>query len=654
MSQGGDQIGGSEGVVRGVDVVLVAPPFLSVLRPSMGLSAIKGGLNARGIASEVWYLNVEFARLVGLRLSEWISTSSPVNLLLGEWIFSSLCCDYTGERAERDRQLPNRAQERLPPGSLGTVEALTQARVAARAFIEASARRLLAANPRILGISSSFQQTCAGLALARRIKELAPEIVVCIGGANCDGPMGAALAEEFPQLDYVFVGESDLTFPDFVAERLRGQGGAARPRRRLALADSRAPEGLIHGEPIQALDELPMPDMIDYFRALERTGLGASVNPGLVFEASRGCWWGAKHHCTFCGLNADGIEFRSKSSSRVLREIEHLSERHGISEFQVVDNILNPKHIAGVFDALADSSRHVSMFFEVKANMKHEQLRRLARAGVTHVQPGIESLSDRILTLMDKGVSALQNIAFLRSCREIGIVPWWNILYRFPQETLSCYSDQQALVPLLEHLDPPSSASPVRLDRFSPYFERSSEYGYTDVKPFDSYAQIFNVDDERASQLAYFFTGRAENILSREQMVPFLDALTWWRRRHQEGAERPVLQLIETEGVGVVLDTRAHASCPISHLNEEELGVLRLFRRPASLERVVERRGGDAVRIIEGLLERGFIVAIASKAVSIVCESTRGIVTDSPRFPGGALLSEPRDGVVLKGGICQS
>ena len=72
------------------------------------------------------------------------------------------------------------------------------------------------------------------------------------------------------------------------------------------------------GRPIDDLDALPVPDYSDYFRDLDASGVSADVLPVLLFETARGCWWGAKSHCTFCGLNGGAMAFRAKSQSRAL------------------------------------------------------------------------------------------------------------------------------------------------------------------------------------------------------------------------------------------------------------------------------------------------------------------------------------------------
>jgi len=48
----------------------------------------------------------------------------------------------------------------------------------------------------------------------------------------------------------------------------------------------------------------------------------------LPYEGSRGCWWGEKHHCTFCGINGQGMEFRARSADRVIADLRTLVQRH--------------------------------------------------------------------------------------------------------------------------------------------------------------------------------------------------------------------------------------------------------------------------------------------------------------------------------------
>ena len=117
-------------------------------------------------------------------------------------------------------------------------------------------------------------------------------------------------------------------FPALVQRVAAGRDGDRRPRRRLPQsAASRRRRR--HRHRSRNLDTLPIPDYDDYIDALASSPAAADVTPMLMLETSRGCWWGEKHHCTFCGLNGLTMAFRSKTPERVIEEIETLRSRYG-------------------------------------------------------------------------------------------------------------------------------------------------------------------------------------------------------------------------------------------------------------------------------------------------------------------------------------
>ena len=92
-------------------------------------------------------------------------------------------------------------------------------------------------------------------------------------------------------------------------------------------------------------------------------------------ETSRGCWWGAKSHCTFCGLNGSTMAFRRKSPSRAIEEIAYLSARWRAPFIQFVDNILDMKYFDTVLEELAERQLPTRFFYEVKANLSRRHSR---------------------------------------------------------------------------------------------------------------------------------------------------------------------------------------------------------------------------------------------------------------------------------------
>lgn len=82
------------------------------------------------------------------------------------------------------------------------------------------------------------------------------------------------------------------------------------------------------------MDALPCPDFDDFF-AQARAAHQDERDIFLQFETARGCWWGAKQHCTFCGLNGDTMNFRSKSPARAVLSTAVLRlMRKGVSALQ--------------------------------------------------------------------------------------------------------------------------------------------------------------------------------------------------------------------------------------------------------------------------------------------------------------------------------
>src|SRR5262249_17130682 len=149
---------------------------------------------------------------------------------------------------------------------------------------------------------------CPSLALLRRIKELSPATVTMIGGANCEGVMGETTHRAFPWIDVVMTGEVDAFFGDFchvILDRGLPAGARQAPEGVLCAAHrGRTALRLVPPRPIlHSMDEAASPDYDDYVAQLRQSPFGDRVVPTLSFESSRGCWWGMKHHCTFCGIS---------------------------------------------------------------------------------------------------------------------------------------------------------------------------------------------------------------------------------------------------------------------------------------------------------------------------------------------------------------
>jgi ribosomal peptide maturation radical SAM protein 1 len=523
-------------------VLLLNMPFVALSRPAIGVSILKSRLTELGAPCTVGYANLLFAERVGLDAYTLINDRFGGSLFAGDWLFSERVFP-TLDRAPYLTML----RERLSEAEFATVMDLRRSVVP---YLEACIDAFDVAAYQIVGFTTTFEQNLASLALAALVKERYPDKTVVFGGANCEGVMGLELHRRFSAIDFVCSGEADDSFPTLVERLTAGRSADGIPgviARRNGRSELMAP-----AQRIENLDRVPIPDYDDYFDAIRRSDLRDRLRPVLLIESARGCWWGAKSHCTFCGLNGSTLAFRAKSASRVYAELERQRRRYGVGQVLAVDNIMSYGYFGDLLPMLKTRNPGVSIFYEMKANLKRSQVELLRDAGVLSIQPGIESLSSNVLRLMRKGVTALQNVQLLRLCREYGIELAWNLLYGFPGETPEDYTATARLVETLYHLKPPGAVARIRLDRFSPNFDFAEESGFANVRPNGIYQHLYGLAPEALANLAYFFEfDYADGRNPASYVAPALEKIAVWKANRggdlikRYGAD-PELLLVDT------------------------------------------------------------------------------------------------------------
>jgi ribosomal peptide maturation radical SAM protein 1 len=368
--------------------------------------------------------------------------------------------------------------------------------------------------------------------------------------------MGAALLKCAPWIDFVCSGEGDIAFVEFVQSFLKGE-----PYHKINGIITRQSNvfDISLTNPIMSMDSLPFPDFEDFFAAFRHSQLSNEISPELVIETSRGCWWGEKFQCTFCGLNGSTMKYRSKSISRVLDELRCLTNMYSIKKFQVVDNILDLKYIDGLFPKLHDQRLDVELFYETKSNISKEQLVMMRQGGVRTIQPGLETLSDSILKIMKKGVTALQNIQVLKWCRELEIIPNWNFIWGFPGEPEDEYVRMARVVQLLVHLHPPGGFGKINLDRFSPYFIEPLQNGITNVRPWKTYKFLYPLNEDDLKKIAYHFDfdytdHKDPSIYTMELKQELMNWKKLWEDHKRTSP--PILNMMRSGNLLMIKDTR--------------------------------------------------------------------------------------------------
>ncbi len=431
--------------------------------------------------------------------------------------------------------------------------------------------------------------------------------------------MGAGLRRSFPFVDYVVRGEGERTFPELLSCIVNGRGFEDVP----GLCWSDGSNDVVRVNKISgrlAAAEIPVPIFDDWFEIVSTSGIAEDIEPQLVVETSRGCWWGQAHHCTFCGLNGTSMEFRPKDPNSALEEIAYLIRRHETLDVIVVDNIIDQGYFRSLLPALAELGWDTRIHYEVKSNLDRAAVTALMNAGITHVQPGIESLSSSVLKLMRKGVTGTRNVRSLRDLESAGLTVSWNILYGFPGETAADYSEVIPQLPNLVHLQPPASAGRIILERFSPYYDNPS-LGFGNRSPASFYRHVYDLPEAEVSSLAYMFETDRVGLDGDLANQLLLATLSWI-----DSYPRSSLDYVDCNDRIVIEDRRAgHEPCEYEIADPVWVAAFRELEHGRSVQGLLRRlteRGFavDEPRIaewVDELLSRGIVFVESGQIVTL-------------------------------------
>lgn len=264
----------------------------------------------------------------------------------------------------------------------------------------------------IVGFYSTTAQFPIVLDLKEKLKNINKNrsAVYIIGGPHVSGRPGDAE----PYFDYIVLGEGERVFLDIVNSISSGK----RPM-------NKTPKY----EYIQDLDTIPFPDrdLIDiasykYF---------INGKPAATLITSRGC----PFRCAFCANNTWGKTLRLRNPENVIEEIGLLMERYGYRAFMFFDDTMtiNKKRMEILCDMLKELNIIYRCFIR-SDTVDKDILIKMKESGCVEVGMGMESGSQRILDIVDKGQTVEQNLRAAKWCKEIQIRVKGFFVVGFPGE----------------------------------------------------------------------------------------------------------------------------------------------------------------------------------------------------------------------------
>ena len=516
-------------------VALVSMPTLSGRFPSFQLALLKPTLEHAGIPAQCFSLFMYFGEHIGWKINEAIADVWPS--MVGEWIWTKAAF---GKEVDSDRDDYFRRYERIfraicERGDCTIEDIRRIRREAADSFLRFCVDSIDWSRFGLIGFSVVFQQLLSSVALAKELKARYPQIPIIMGGAGFEDDIADEIIRNCPQVDYLHCGDAEISFPEMVRRLYNGQ-----PMKDLKGIMWRSGGDVVYAgraPNFADMNSTPIPDFDEYFYARKESSYIYYEDARQVLlpiETARGCWWGEKNHCTFCGLNRSGMEFRAKDADNVIDQLEALTRRYGVFYFNAIDNILAPEYAVKLLGRLAEAHTDIRLHYEVRPSISRAQLKEMRKGGLFSIQPGVESLSTHILKIMRKHTTGMRNLELIKWCTHYDVHNFYNILVRFPGETVDDYRVQCDVIRKVFHLQPPYAIVKARADRGSPMFFEPEAQSITSLRPASCYEYIFPKGRFNLDKVSYYFEHVMENTVSDEQYAEIFGLVGEW----QESWER--------------------------------------------------------------------------------------------------------------------
>ena len=283
----------------------------------------------------------------------------------------------------------------------------------------------------------------AALRIAQTIKAHAPHITIGLGGGYANTEL-RQLKE--PRLfDFVDVVTLDAGERPLLAliEHLQGQRSQQRLVRSFVRADG-AVKYINWSEPDVPFDDVGTPtwdglplsnylSLLDMLNPMHRLWSDGRWNKLTV---AHGCYW---KKCSFCDVSLDYISrYDAASASTLVDRMERIVEETGQTGFHLVDEAAPPKSLKAMAEEILRRQLQVTWWGNIRfeKTFTPDLSELLAESGCIAVSGGLEVASDRLLNLMQKGVSVAQVARVTKGFSDAGVLVHAYLMYGFPTQTL--------------------------------------------------------------------------------------------------------------------------------------------------------------------------------------------------------------------------
>lgn len=301
--------------------------------------------------------------------------------------------------------------------------------------VEEACKNIEEDSPTVVGLSALSVEASVMHMLAKKIKEISPEITVIIGGPHAASDPKSILSDE--HIDYLVRGEGEETMKELLEALDHGN-----PVSGIRGISYRKNGKIVTTPPrpfMDDLDALPFPAWelikVEKYFDLPTFNIFYASKRYMSIFTSRGC----PYHCTYCH-NIFGKRFRARTPENVFQEIEYLYKTYGIREFQIVDDSFNVKkeRAKNICDLIIRSGLKIFLTFPngVRGDIvDQELLLKLKQAGTYKITYAIETASPRLQKLLRKNINLPKLQDTITLTNKLGILTHGFFMAGFPTET---------------------------------------------------------------------------------------------------------------------------------------------------------------------------------------------------------------------------
>jgi radical SAM superfamily enzyme YgiQ (UPF0313 family) len=294
--------------------------------------------------------------------------------------------------------------------------------------------------PDIVGISAHTETYLNAVKIAALVKEHDTSTPVMAGGPHPSIMPEAVLAE--PDIDYVVVGEGERTAVELLAVLAEG----AAPD---AIAGIAGLGHVVDGSPVLNAPRLPLNAANVGRPARHLLSLDFYEDAYNVLTARGGC----PYRCPFCSASYIwGGRRRPRPAEDIMAEVEDMVRTYGAEHIFFVDDIftLDRVWLDGLLDLLVARPAGLTWGCATRVNLVDEELlERMAAAGCTGVQYGIESGAQSILDSV-KSIKKDDALSAVTWAAAAGISASCSFMIPFPEDTESTIAETLAFMRVLK------------------------------------------------------------------------------------------------------------------------------------------------------------------------------------------------------------